>query len=122
MKAQGTAACTPLWKHKLAPLETRLILGEGIRQRTCISCKKIDDKQSMLRLYRKNDGRVAIDLKGNEPGRGAYICSSKCLERALDKNLIGRALRVKFENEFEVGEKEAIMRFFSCSRKKICEE
>lgn len=76
----------------------------------------------MLRLYRKNDGNVAIDLKGNEPGRGAYICSSECLTKALEKNLIGRALRVKFENEFEVDEKEAIEGFFSCSRKKICEE
>lgn len=96
-------------------------MGKGIRQRTCISCKKIDDKQAMLRLYRKKDGCVAIDLKGNEPGRGAYICSSKCLERALDKNLIGRALRASFKNEFEVDEKEAIDGFFSCS-KKICKE
>lgn len=67
----------------------------------------------MLRLFKTGDGSVGIDPKGNMPGRGAYLCSSECLELALKRNLIGRSLKVRFANVFEDSERSAIDAYFS---------
>ena len=63
------------------------------RQRTCISCGEKADKVQLHRIVRKADGTVAFDASGRMPGRGAYVCSAKCLENALEKKKLQRALR-----------------------------
>lgn len=122
VKAPGIAACMLRWKYKSRASLNLTKPKKAIRQRTCIGCRKVDDKHEMLRVFKGNDGKVSVDLKGNRAGRGAYICSPECLKIALDRNLIGRALRIKFANEFEDDEKEAIGNFFSSSKKKSCKE
>ena len=97
-------------------------MGDDLRQRTCIGCRNVGDKHSMLRLYRRSDGGVGVDLKGNKPGRGAYVCSRGCLEKALERNLVGRSLRTKFAGEFEEGGKEAIDGFFPSVETRGCKE
>lgn len=89
-------------------------------QRTCIGCRSVKDKHDMLRLYRSSDGEVCVDLKGNKPGRGAYLCSYDCFEKSEERNLISRSLRVKFMNNFGGVEKAAINGFFS--NRRGCEE
>jgi uncharacterized protein len=41
------------------------------------------------------DGRAAVDAAAREPGRGAWLHpGSACVDRALQRKAIGRALRI----------------------------
>ena len=67
-----------------------------IPQRTCISCRKIKNKQDLIRLVYISDGYVKIELKEKLNGRGAYLCQEwECWKNAFKKNQLGRALRGK---------------------------
>jgi predicted RNA-binding protein YlxR (DUF448 family) len=62
--------------------------------RTCVSCRESSDKKQLIRIVRRTDGEVSIDPTGKMPGRGAYLCGAKrCLDTAIKKNVLGRALR-----------------------------
>ncbi len=73
------------------------------RQRTCIACGEKADKVQLHRIVRKADGTVAFDPSGRMPGRGAYVCSAKCLESALEKRKLQRALRCDVSAEQRQG-------------------
>lgn len=65
-----------------------------IPQRTCIGCKRKGDQKSFLRVSRGPGGRVVI-FGVDGAGRSAYICSNEgCIEAALTKERLARALRV----------------------------
>lgn len=69
---------------------------EGARAplRTCIGCRRTQDKASMIRLVRGGDGRVHVDTRGSEAGRGAYACPTEaCLGKALGAGRLAHALR-----------------------------
>jgi predicted RNA-binding protein YlxR (DUF448 family) len=69
-------------------------------QRTCIACQQIKEKESLIRLTRTKNGDAKIDISGNKPGRGAYLCPKKsCWELALKKNRLEHALRTKISAE-----------------------
>ena len=67
--------------------------GEKIRQRTCIACGVQGDKRTLHRIVRNAKGGVSFDASGRAPGRGAYVCSAKCLADAFKKQKVQRALR-----------------------------
>ena len=54
------------------------------------------DKVELLRIVRTDDG-VRFDETGRVPGRGAYVCSAKCLEQAFAARKLQRALRCGIE-------------------------
>jgi predicted RNA-binding protein YlxR (DUF448 family) len=60
--------------------------------RMCVGCREMKDKRELTRVVRTPEGAVEIDPTGRMNGRGAYICSAQCLEKARKKNLLGRAL------------------------------
>jgi len=65
-------------------------------QRTCIACRQIGDKKSLIRVVCAQNGTPQIDLSGKQPGRGAYLCPSKaCWEQMLKKDRLEYALRTK---------------------------
>jgi uncharacterized protein len=65
-----------------------------VPQRTCIGCRTILAKKTLIRIVRTPDG-VQVDPTGKAPGRGAYIHGSRsCWERAL-KGQIGNALKTE---------------------------
>jgi len=65
-------------------------------QRTCIACRRTDDKRAFVRLVCTESGEVEVDNSGKKPGRGAYLCPSKeCWEMALKKNRLEYALRTQ---------------------------
>ena len=65
-------------------------------QRTCIACRQVKEKKTLIRLVRTENGVAEIDVFREKPGRGAYLCSSKvCWELALKKNRLEYALRAK---------------------------
>jgi len=54
------------------------------------------DKVELMRIVRTGDG-VRFDATGRVPGRGAYVCSAKCLEGAFASRKLQRALRCGIE-------------------------
>ena len=63
------------------------------RMRTCIGCGVQADKRTLLRIVRTPDVRVRFDATGNAAGRGAYVCSSECFDKAVSKGKVARALK-----------------------------
>jgi len=62
-------------------------------QRTCIGCRRVTHPDELVRLtWTGSDLAIGRGL----PGRGAWLCRSDdgCLERAVRRGAIGRALRV----------------------------
>ena len=51
-------------------------------------------KFELFRVVRMTDGNVQLDLKGKLPGRGAYLCSIQCMEKAIKARSLERMLGV----------------------------
>ena len=61
--------------------------------RTCIGCRRKDDQGSLLRVSRGSEGRVIGCEKGGI-GRSAYVCRLEgCVDAALAKEKLARALK-----------------------------
>lgn len=69
------------------------------KQRTCIECRKACSKQELIRIVRTPEGKVVFDPTGRANGRGAYVCSLACLEKALQTRKFDRALRVRVDEQ-----------------------
>ena len=63
--------------------------------RTCINCAVIDLQEQMIRLVYNNGGYILVNAPRRVEGRGAYVCTQECLNQALQKNKIARALRLR---------------------------
>jgi len=57
-----------------------------------VGCRRVAPQKSLRRLTAR-DGRVVLDGERRAPGRGAYVCSPACLERAARRRALPRALR-----------------------------
>ena len=67
---------------------------QHVPQRTCVGCREVLAKQSLVRVVRTPQG-VKIDQSSKAQGRGAYVHDRRqCWEAAL-KGPLGRALRVE---------------------------
>ena len=74
--------------------------NKHLPQRTCIACRQINGKKSLIRLVRTENGVAEVDISGKKPGRGAYLCPKKvCWEVALKKNRLEYALRTKLSDD-----------------------
>lgn len=68
--------------------------------RRCSGCGESKPKKELVRVVRAPDGSVSLDLKGKQPGRGAYVCPSKaCLVKARKAKRFERALEVQIPQE-----------------------
>ena len=69
--------------------------------RTCVACRVRRSQGSLLRVVRKPDATVDIDLaKKRSPGRGAYLCFAiSCIEHAKVRRILPRALRCEIKDE-----------------------
>jgi uncharacterized protein len=57
-------------------------------------------KRELQRIVRTPDGSVQLDNTGRLAGRGAYVCrTGDCLELALAKGALGRALKTSLPAE-----------------------
>lgn len=73
--------------------------GGEHKQRTCIACRTKGDKGALYRVVRDAQGCVSFDPTGRAAGRGAYVCSSECLNAARSSRKFERALRTKIAAE-----------------------
>ena len=64
-------------------------------ERTCLGCGTKREKSSLVRLVLDPGGRVTVDRRGKQPGRGAWLCGPGCLRAALKRKALGRAFRGK---------------------------
>ncbi len=74
--------------------------------RSCVSCRQVHDKRTLIRLVKASSGKVEVDRTGKKPGRGAYVCLERaCWDEAFKKDRLERALRTKITGE----EKQALL-------------
>jgi len=70
-----------------------------VPQRTCIACRKVAGKRSLLRLVRSEQG-VEVDASGKLPGRGAYLHPyQSCWQAVLRGGRLEQALRTRMNEE-----------------------
>lgn len=84
-------------------------MSSRIKQRTCVVCRKSDSKQSFLRVVKTPEGKIELDPSGKKNGRGAYVCSMSCFDKALSTKRFDSALRTKLtEDDYEHLKSEAL--------------
>lgn len=68
--------------------------------RTCIGCRKKDNKHNLIRIVKKNK-ELVIDVNQKAQSRGAYICKKEeCLNRVLRNKSL--KLNINEENLKEI--------------------
>jgi predicted RNA-binding protein YlxR (DUF448 family) len=72
--------------------------GRHVPQRTCVGCRKVEGKRTLIRIVRGPEG-VEVDLSGKAPGRGAYIHADHECWTAAMKGSLARALKVQLSEE-----------------------
>lgn len=66
-----------------------------VPQRTCIACRKVAGKRSLIRLARTESG-VEVDVTGKRAGRGMYLHPNQaCWQSALRGGKVEAALRTR---------------------------
>jgi len=69
-----------------------------IPHRTCVGCRTVLSKRSLVRLVRRPEG-VQVDSTGKLTGRGAYLHNRRsCWEKGL-KGLLAHALKTTLTTE-----------------------
>lgn len=68
-----------------------------IPKRTCVGCKQIHEKRTLIRIVRTDTG-VVIDETGKLPGRGAYIHDQKQCWQAAIKGKLANALKTELND------------------------
>ncbi len=62
-------------------------------QRMCVSCKKMKDKRSLIRIV-KNNEEIRFDDTFKAAGRGAYVCGdAACIDRVCKYKLLNKAFK-----------------------------
>lgn len=78
-----------------------------IPQRTCVGCREVQGKRTMVRLVRTEEG-VSLDTTGKQAGRGAYLhIQQDCITKGLN-GAIARALKTEIREENLVQLKELL--------------
>ncbi len=63
----------------------------------CFICKKVHNKDEMIRLVKTSSGEIFIDKSGKANGRGAYICKdANCIEQIKKQKILSRAFKCEF--------------------------
>ena len=66
----------------------------GGPRRTCVGCRQVRPKATLVRLVGGEDGQVRVDRGGESVGRGAYVCPTvDCLDKALIASRLVHALK-----------------------------
>lgn len=73
--------------------------------RTCLGCQNKKDKQELYRItnIRKEDDKkldnnednIIFDKDQKLGGRGTYVCSLKCFEKAIENSFFQKRIRSK---------------------------
>lgn len=76
----------------------KIVRRKHIPQRTCVGCREVLPKRSLIRIVRTSEG-VQVDPTGKMAGRGAYLHNQRlCWERGL-KGALAHALKTELTEE-----------------------
>lgn len=75
--------------------------------RTCLGCNKKIDKKLLYRIASiknnnnksNNSNNIIFDEEQNKGGRGSYVCSIDCLNKAIEKSFLQKRIRSKIKIE-----------------------
>jgi predicted RNA-binding protein YlxR (DUF448 family) len=88
-------------------LASRPVTTQPAPRRTCVACRRVRDKQELVRLVRTAGGDIEIDSSGKKEGRGAYICPDRaCWEKALK----GKQLEISLRGRLTQADRDKIMK------------
>jgi hypothetical protein len=74
------------------------IRKKHVPQRTCVGCREVLPKRSLIRIVRRPD-EIQIDPTGKLAGRGAYLHDRRtCWERGL-KGALAHALKTELTEQ-----------------------
>ena len=65
--------------------------------RTCVTCGCKLTKSSLYRVVRTADNTCVFDASGKVAGRGSYVCSLACLEKAYKQGKLARTLKASLD-------------------------
>ena len=75
----------------------------------CVACRTSRPKRELQRIVRTPERTVVLDPTGRLAGRGAYVCQgSDCLDIAISKGALARALATPLPAAFLEAAREAI--------------
>ena len=67
--------------------------------RTCIACRKKDDKKNLIRIISEN-GEAVIDKIQKANTRGIYMCNNKeCIEKLLKVKNINKIIKINVSED-----------------------
>jgi predicted RNA-binding protein YlxR (DUF448 family) len=76
----------------------KTVRRKHVPQRTCVGCREVLPKRSLIRIVRSSDG-VQVDPTGKLTGRGAYLHDRRsCWERAM-KGPLAHALKMELTDK-----------------------
>ena len=67
-------------------------MNDKVRYRMCAGCRTIMHQSELIRVCKVNDN-ILIDKTNQSGGRGAYICSKSCLQKAEKTKQLNRILK-----------------------------
>ncbi len=78
----------------------------------CVGCREMRPKKELLRVVKKPDGQVQLDVTGKVSGRGAYVDpNTACLDKAIKQKQLDRALEAKLDETVIEALKKAMNEF-----------
>ena len=82
--------------------------GKQVPQRTCVGCREVHPKRSLIRVVRSPEG-IFVDPTGKMAGRGAYLHEKRsCWEIGM-QNALARALKT----DLSAADKERLTEFMA---------
>lgn len=73
-------------------------MNDKVRLRMCAGCRNKIHQTHLIRICRK-DNKIIVDKNNQTGGRGAYICSKECLDKAKKTNQFNRLLKSSVPEE-----------------------
>ncbi len=75
-----------------------------VPQRTCVACRQVAGKRTLVRIVRTPEGSVEVDPTGKRNGRGAYLhADPACWDLALKRNVLQHALKTELSEYDRAG-------------------
>src|ERR671933_1690218 len=69
-----------------------------VPQRTCVACRQVAGKRTLVRIVRTPEGRVEVDPTGKKNGRGAYLhADPACWDQAFRRRALQQALKIELQ-------------------------
>jgi predicted RNA-binding protein YlxR (DUF448 family) len=75
------------------------VKNTGLRQ--CISCRKMFDRNDLIRITKNKDGNVMLWKTGHVEGRSAYLCKKEyCITKAKKEKRLEKILKISVSENF----------------------